>query len=381
MKILVINSGSSSIKYKFFDMAISASLCKGLVERIGTSSSILSHQKDEAKPSILKIEAKDHNQAIKHILRVLTNPSLGVISSYKDISAIGHRVVHGAEAFREPTIIDTKVLRVLEKYNELAPLHNPPAILGIKACQRFAKKLMQVAVFDTAFHQTLPKKAYTYAIPLEFYNELGIRRYGFHGTSHKFVAYQASRILKKDIKRLKLVTCHIGNGCSVTAVNQGASVDTSMGFTPLEGLVMGTRSGDIDPAVLLYIMEKKGYDKGQINTLLNKKSGLLGLSGLSNDMRDVVTAMNNGNKRAKLAVDVFIYRIKKYIGAYAAVMDGIDAVVLTAGIGENLPLLKNRISQELRGFLNSFRARLLVIQTDEELMIARETAGVVRKKK
>lgn len=381
MKILVINSGSSSIKYKFFDMGIVKVLCKGIVERIGSSDTILSHQKDDVKPSILRIEASDHNQAIKHILKVLTNPSLGVIVSYKDITAVGHRVVHGAETFREPTIIDRNVIRSLEKYNELAPLHNPPALLGIKAFQRFAKRIMQIAVFDTAFHQTIPKEAYIYAIPLEFYKELGIRRYGFHGTSHKFVAYQASHILKKDIKKLKLITCHIGNGCSVTAVNQGISVDTSMGFTPLEGLVMGTRSGDIDPAVLLYIMEKKGYDRKQINTLLNKKSGLLGLSGLSNDMRDIVIAMNNGNTRAKLAIDVFIHRIKKYIGAYAAIMDGLDAVVLTAGIGENLPLLKNRIEQELRVFLNSFRARLLIISTDEELMIAKETAGVIIRRK
>lgn len=377
MKILVINSGSSSIKYQFFNAGASDLLCKGIVERIGSGNSTLTHQGCRRKPIVMKVDGPDHHQAIKYIFDTLTSSDSGVIKSYREISGIGHRVVHGAETFTQPTIIDERVIRTIEKFNELAPLHNPPALLGIKACRRFTKNILQVAVFDTAFHQTIPAHAYIYGIPYGFYKDLKIRRYGFHGTSHKFVAHQAAARLKTDLKRLKLITCHLGNGCSITAVRNGRSIDTSMGLTPLEGLLMGTRCGDIDPAVVLYLMEKKGLDIKGMDDLLNKKSGLLGLSGISNDMRDILKAARSGKPRARLALEIFVYRIKKYIGAYAASMDGLDAVVLTAGIGEKSSVIRNRIAKDLKGFLNRFKARLLVIPTNEELMIARETAYVI----
>ena len=381
MKILVINSGSSSIKYQLFDIRGMRSLCKGIVERIGSKSSILTHQRYDEKPALTKVAAADHNKAIRYIFDIITHPDAGVISSYRQISGIGHRVVHGAEVFTKPTIINDRVINTIEHFNELAPLHNPPALLGIRACLRFVRNITQVAVFDTAFHQTIPPHAYIYGIPYEFYRDLKIRRYGFHGTSHKFVAMQAAVRLKRDLRGLKIVTCHLGNGCSITAVKDGISVDTSMGFTPLEGLLMGTRCGDIDPAVVLYIMEKKGLDINQMGELLNKKSGLLGLSGTSNDMRDILRGAKLNKKRAKLALDIFLYRIKKYIGAYAACMDGLDAVVLTAGIGEHVPLVKKNISKGLKRFLFRFKAKVLVIPTNEELMIAQETAQVISKRR
>jgi len=381
MKVLVINSGSSSIKYSLFEMKDSTSRCKGIVERIGFSNSILTYQKGNSKPVIMKVDAPNHHQAIRHIFSSLTNPVSGVIKSYQEISGIGHRVVHGAEAFRKPTLINDKVMKTIEKFSELAPLHNPPALLGITACKKFVGNIPEVGVFDTAFHHTISPRAYVYGIPYEFYKNLKIRRYGFHGTSHKFVAQQAAKRLRKSLKKLKLVTCHIGSGASITAVKNGASIDTSMGFTPLEGLLMGTRSGDIDPAVILFLMEKKGLNVKQMSNLLNKKSGLLGITGISNDMRDVLKAMKKGNPRARLAFEMFLYRVKKYIGSYAAAMDGIDAVVLTAGIGENLPLINQRIEKDLQTFLRRFNAKVLVIPTNEELMIARETAQVISKLK
>jgi acetate kinase len=274
-------------------------------------------------------------------------------------------------------VINNRVIDTIKRFNELAPLHNPPALLGIHACRRFAKNIPQVAVFDTAFHQTMPPSAYIYGIPYEFYKNFKVRRYGFHGTSHKFVAKQAAKRLKKDFKKLKIITCHLGNGCSITAVKNGISIDTSMGFTPLEGLLMGTRSGDIDAAAVLYIMEKKKLDIAKMGDLLNKKSGMLGLSGISNDMRDILKGLRSGNRRARLAFEIFLYRIKKYIGAYAAAMDGLDAVVLTAGIGENVPLVKGRIEKDLKALLGRFRARVLIIPTNEELEIANETSQVI----
>ncbi len=379
MKILVINSGSSSIKYQFFSTDKPEFSCKGIVERIGSRKSSLKHCKYKKRPFVSTVDAIDHYQAIKHIFNMLTCPDLGVIISYKEISAIGHRVVHGAELFSQPTIIDAKVIKAIEKFNDLAPLHNPPALLGIRACRRFAKGISQVAVFDTAFHQTIPSYAYIYGIPYEFYSRYKIRRYGFHGTSHKFVAEKAARIMKKPRAKLKLVTCHLGNGCSVAAIKNGRSIDTSMGLTPLEGLLMGTRCGDIDPAVVLYIMEKKGLSVKSVDNLLNKESGMLGLSGISNDMRDIERKAKAGNKRSKLTLDIFAYRIKKYIGAYTASMDGLDAVVLTGGIGENSSLIRRRISKELRNFLAKFNAKLLVIPTNEELMIARQAEEVIKK--
>ncbi len=381
MKILVINSGSSSIKYQFFSTGRSEPLCKGIVERIGSKRSSSTHCSYDKKPFISTALIVDHHQAIKHIFDMLTCPQQGVIGSYKEISAIGHRVVHGAELFSQPVLINEKVIKAIDKFNDLAPLHNPPALLGIRACRKFAKGISQVAVFDTAFHQTIPPYAYIYGIPYAFYSKYKIRRYGFHGTSHKFVSEQAARIMKKPRSKLKLITCHLGNGCSVTAVNNGRSIDTSMGLTPLEGLLMGTRCGDIDPAVVLYIMEKKGLCIKSVDNLLNKESGMLGLSGISNDMRDIEKHAKEGKKRSKLALDIFVYRIKKYIGAYAASMDGLDAVVLTGGIGENSALIRKSLNRELKSFFSKFKAELLVVPTNEELMISRETVQVIKKHK
>jgi len=381
VKILVINSGSSSVKYQLFNTQDSRSLCKGIVDRIGSNRANIIHSNDGNKNYTKKINAHDHHAAIKHIFDILVSAEYGAIGSWSDISAIGHRIVHGAEVFRKPTLMDKKVIKSIEKFNELAPLHNPPAVLSVKACLKFAQNIPQVAVFDTAFHQTIPPYAYIYGIPYKFYKKYKIRRYGFHGTSHKFVASQAARLLEKPLSRLNLITCHLGNGCSITAVKKGRSIDTSMGFTPLEGLLMGTRSGDIDPAAVLYIMEKEKISVKDADDLLNKRSGMLGLSGVSNDMRDILKQVRLGNKRAKLALDIFIYRIRKYIGAYAASMDSLDAVVLTGGIGENSDIIKRRISKEMSGFLRRFRAKLLVIPTNEELMIAKETAEIIKKKR
>jgi acetate kinase len=376
MKILVINSGSSSIKYQFFSIGGATFLCKGNVERIGLNNSVLTHQKQQQHLSV-KVKAANHNDAIRHIFAILSDPKEGVIKSYRQISGIGHRVVHGAEEFTQPTVITDTVIKNIEKFNKLAPLHNPPSLLGIKACRRFAKNIIQVAVFDTSFHQTMPAYAYIYGIPYHFYQDMRIRRYGFHGTSHKYVAKRAAEILRRNLKDLRIITCHLGNGCSITAVKNGVSIDTSMGFTPLEGLLMGTRCGDIDPTAVLYIMEKKGLNIKQMSDILNKKSGLLGLSGTSSDMRDILKEVKVGKTRARLAFEIFLYRIKKYIGAYAASMDGLDAVVLTAGIGENESSIKERLREDLKLFLAKFKARILVIPTNEELMIAHETAHVI----
>ncbi len=378
MKILVINSGSSSIRYQLFDTKRPRPLCKGIVERIGTGKSFLTHHKGDKNTFKHNIHAPDHHQAMKHIFGIITNPGLGVIKSHSQIAGIGHRVVHGAEIFTKPTVINNKVFNVIKKFSKLAPLHNPPAILGIDACRKFSKTIPQVAVFDTAFHQTIPKKAYMYGIPYRFYKKYSLRKYGFHGTSHMYVANEAARRLKKPLGSLKMITCHLGNGCSITAVKGGKSIDTSMGFTPLEGVMMGTRSGDIDAAAVLYLMEKEHLSIREINNLLNKKSGLLGLSGISNDMRDIKKRALSGDKRAALAIKVFIYRILKYIGAYIAVMDGVDAIILTAGIGENFTLLRKKLKNYLKNMLRNFSARILVIPTNEELMIAKQTEQVLR---
>lgn len=350
MKVLVINCGSSSIKYKFFDMPKEALISKGLIEHIGEKGSKIS----------------DHRTGLKIILEKINGVSL-----------VGHRVVHGAEEFKKPTLLNNSVLRKIRQCCLLAPLHNPANLMGILACKELLPNIKQVAVFDTAFHQTLPDYAYIYGLPYSYYTRFGIRKYGFHGTSHEYVASEAARIFKKPINRLKIITCHLGNGCSITAVNRGKSIDTSMGFTPLEGLIMGTRCGDIDPALVSYIMRKKRFNVDQIDALLNKASGLKGISGLSNDMRILEERLNSGDKRARLAIDIFVYRIKKYIGAYTAIMNGCDVLVFTAGIGENQKRIRDRICKGSFSHLK-IKPRILVIPTNEELMIARKAMRLIK---
>ena len=353
-------------------------LAKGIVEKIGQANSFLIYQPKGKGQVKAKVKAPNHNAAVKLVIQSLIQKGRGVISSISEIDAVGHRVVHGGEKFKKSTLIGKKVIKAIEQYSKLAPLHNPPNLAGIYACRRLFVKLRQVAVFDTAFHQSMPCFAYLYGLPFAIYKRYGIRRYGFHGTSHRYVATQAGKTLRKPLKSLKIITCHLGNGCSITAIDRGKSVDTSMGFTPLEGLVMGTRCGDIDPAAVLYLMRKKKLNVAQADKLLNNSSGLLGLSGRSNDMRDILKLARQGNQRANIALEVFIYRIKKYIGAYIGAMNGCDVLVFTAGIGENQPYVRRRISQGVSSLLNKFRTRTLVISTNEELMIARDTYALVR---
>ena len=367
MIVLVINCGSSSAKYQLFDADRKVSLSKGTIERIGQYGSL----------------CPNHHAAIKIIVDRLTDKKTGVIDSAAEIGGVGHRVVHGGEEFKESTLITKKVITSIEKYSALAPLHNPPSLSGIRACQEILKGVPQVAVFDTSFHQTMPEAAFLYGLPLEYYKKYALRKYGFHGTSHRFVAEEAARQLGKPKNRLKLITCHLGNGCSMTAVDGGRSIDTSMGFTPLEGLIMGTRSGDLDPAAVLILLEKEGSSTSAINDLLNKKSGLLGISGVSNDMRDILKGSKGKGSRArrcKLAIEMFIYRIKKYIGSYMAAMGGLDAVVFTAGISENNPWLVNRIKKDLARCL-PVGVKFIVIPTNEELLIARDTFGIIKRKR
>ena len=358
MLILVINSGSSSVKYQLYDMPKEKCLAKGIVEKIGK-------------------KVPDHKAAVKLVIQSLVEAGQRVISSIDEIKAIGHRVVHGGEKFKKSTLINRKVIEAMKQYSRLAPLHNPPNLAGIYACKRLLPRLPQVAVFDTAFHQSMPGYAYLYGLPYEIYKSYAIRRYGFHGSSHRYVANKASDILHRPIKSLKVITCHLGNGCSITAVEKGKSIDTSMGFTPLEGLVMGTRCGDIDPAAVLYLMRKRKLNITKASELLNKSSGLLGLSGKSNDMRDILRLSRRGNQRAKVALEVFIYRVKKYIGAYIAAMNGCDAIVFTAGIGENQPYIRDKVCKGLSSLIRNFKIRILTIRTNEELMIARDTYKLV----
>jgi len=380
--ILVINCGSSSAKYQLFDVAGKKSLAKGVVERIGQADSSLNHEKD-GHPSLRQsVLCHDHHAAIGIIVEILTSKRHGVISSKHEIGGIGHRVVHGGEEFKESTLITDRVVKSIEKSSELAPLHNPPSLSGIRACAKILKGVKQVAVFDTSFHQTMPEEAFVYGIPYGYYKKYGIRKYGFHGTSHRFVSEEAARVLGRPLKSLKMVTAHLGNGCSMAAVDKGKSRDTTMGFTPLEGLLMGTRSGDLDPAVVLYILEKENLSLNFVNDLLNKNSGLLGLSGISNDMRDILKgARSKGQaaRRCKLAIKIYIYRIKKYIGAYFAAMGGLDAVVFTAGVGENSPWLVGRIKKELKNVVPK-KTKFLAIPTNEELLIARDTYRMIRRK-
>ena len=397
MKILVINAGSSSLKYQLLDPEKQQVLAKGLCERIGIDGRFTYKPEGKEPVKDAEVAMPTHSEAIQTVLNALVDPSNGVISSMDEIDAVGHRVVHGGEKFAKSVLITDEVMAAIEECNPLAPLHNPANIIGIKACQTLMPKTPMVAVFDTAFHQTMPALAYTYALPYEFYTEDKVRRYGFHGTSHKYVTARAAAMLGKPIQELKLISCHLGNGSSITAVDGGKSVDTSMGFTPLAGLPMGTRSGDLDAGILEYLMHKHGYDIDKMLNILNKKSGVEGISGVSSDFRDLETAANEGNDRAQLALDVFAYSVKKLIGSYAAAMGGVDAVIFTAGVGENDPGTrakavaglefmgiqidpeKNNVrGKEVDVAAAGSRARVLVIPTNEELMIAQDTAALVK---
>lgn len=351
-------------------------MLSGIAERIGKSGSYIVHHKGK-KTNKRKVMLLDYFSAIEKIAELLVHSEWGAIKDKGEIDAIGHRVVHGGEEFKSSVIINKYVLDRIGFYSRLAPLHNPPAYNGIKATMKIFPGLKQVAIFDTAFHQTMPEEAFMYGLPLKLYDKYCIRRYGFHGTSHRYVAAAAAKKLKKPLKKLKLITCHLGNGCSITAVKAGKSIDTSMGFTPLEGLVMGTRCGDIDPALVGYIMEKEKLNIAEVSTLMNRKSGLFGLSGISNDMRDLLSFAAKGNKKAKLAIDVFIYRVKKYIGAYMAAMNGADAIILTAGIGENVSMIKKRLNRELSNLIGK-KIKILCIHTEEELLIAKDTFELIR---
>ncbi len=393
MKILVINAGSSSLKYQLINMEDQSVMAKGLCERIGIDGR-LTHSKGGEKFQ-KDLTLKDHGDAIQAVLDSLTDKEMGVIASMDEINAVGHRVVHGGEAFSGSALITESVMKALNECIELAPLHNPPNITGIEACAKIMPNVPQVGVFDTAFHQTMPKKAYLYAIPYKYYENYKIRRYGFHGTSHKYVSMKAAELLGKPIEELKIVTCHLGNGSSISAVDGGKSVDTSMGFTPLAGIMMGTRSGDIDPAIVEFIANKENKTAKEVVSILNKESGALGLSEISSDFRDLSDAADKGDEKAKAALDIFAYGVQKYIGTYAAAMGGIDAVVFTAGIGENDAALREKVAGNL-GFMgikinkdkNNVRGtvditaddatvKTLVIPTNEELMIALETEKLV----
>ena len=361
MKVLVINCGSSSIKYKLYHFPKKKLLAKGLIDRIGARGGA----------------AKSHSHGTKLVFQSLLKQ--GAIRGLDEISVIGHRVVHGAENFRKPTIINNRVIKKIKECSKLAPLHNPANLAGILGCKKLLPKVVQVAVFDTAFHQTIPESAYMYAVPERFYKKYKVRKYGFHGTSHQFIAQQAAKVLKKPLNKLKLITCHLGNGCSVTAVDRAKSVDTSMGFTPLEGLVMGTRCGDIDVAAVFYIMQKAKLSIGRMDNILNKESGLLGVSRISNDIRPIRKKAKKGNPLAKLALGMFIYRIEKYIGAYLLALGGADAVCFTAGIGENCPDITNRIKKDIKKLTNN-KTKVLIIHTDEELMIADHAYHLAKKR-
>ena len=396
MKVLVINCGSSSLKYQILDMTHESLLCKGLVERIGMDGSVITHEKIGMDKVKTEVPMKDHKDAIEQVLKAVQDPETGVVASMDEIGAVGHRVVHAGEKYASSVLITEEVIKALEECVELAPLHNPPNLLGIAACQELMPNTPMVAVFDTAFHQTMPPESYIYAIPYEYYQKYRIRRYGFHGTSHKYVAERAAKILNTDLGDLKLITCHLGNGASVSAIKRGKCIDTSMGFTPLEGLVMGTRSGDIDPAIVTYIREKENLPQGKVNEILNKKSGVLGISGVSSDFRDIEAAVEEGNERAALALKVFAHKVRFYIGAYIAEMNGVDAIIFTAGVGENDTMMReiicnnlgnlgiklDPVKNKIRGketiiSADDARVKLIMIPTNEELMIARDTYNIV----
>ena len=399
MKVLVINCGSSSLKYQLIDMATEESLAQGLVERIGIEGSVLTQKVEGKDKYIVKEQMKDHKDAIRLVLAALVDENNGVIKSMDEISAVGHRVVHGGEKYKESVVINDEVKANIEECFKLAPLHNPANMIGIKACEELMPNTPMVAVFDTAFHGTMPEDAYIYALPYELYEKHGIRKYGFHGTSHKYVSQTCAEVMGRDIKDLKIITCHLGNGASLCAVKNGVSVDTSMGFTPLEGLAMGTRCGNIDPAIVTFLMKEEGLSVDEVNDLLNKKSGVLGISGISSDFRDIEdAAFNKNDRRAKLALKIFEYKIRTTIGAYAAAMGGVDAIVFTAGVGENGPETREKcleglefLGVEIDKEANNVRGKVreiskagckvkaFVIPTNEELVIARDTLELIKK--
>jgi len=398
MKILVLNVGSSSLKYQLFNMEDESVIASGKVERIGMDTAILIYEPIDKEPVKKVMEILEHTTAIKKVLELLIDNKLGVISSMNEIDAVGHRIVHGGEAFSDAVLITDKVKDAIKEVFDLAPLHNPANLLGVKATEQVLPNKPQVAVFDTAFHQTMPPESYLYPLPSILYKKYKVRKYGFHGTSHKYVSQRAAEYLNKKIEELKIISCHIGNGASITAIKYGKSIDTSMGMTPLEGLIMGTRSGDIDPAIIPFIMGKEDLNINEVNSMLNKHSGLFGITGISGDMREIEEAMFEGDKRAELAFKMYEYRIRKYIGAYAATMNGVDVILFTAGVGENSSVLRKALCLNL-GYLgveidleaNSIRSKevrkissdnskvaVLVVPTNEELMIARETLKIVK---
>lgn len=401
MKVLVVNAGSSSLKYQLIDSETEQVLAKGLCERIGINDSKLVYKAEGKGSHEFKKDMSDHTAAITMVLDALVDKDIGILKSMDEIDAVGHRLVHGGEKFTESALINGEMLETMEELTELAPLHNPANLMGVRACREIMKTTPMVGVFDTAFHQSMPAQAFLYGLPYEFYTDMKIRRYGFHGTSHLYVSQRAAAMLQKPVEETKIITCHLGNGSSITAVNGGKSVDTSMGFTPLEGVPMGTRCGDIDPAIVTYLMERNGWSVAEVNSYMNKKSGVAGISGVSSDFRDLAEAEKNGNKRAKLALDVFAYKVKRYIGAYMAAMNGADAIVFTAGIGEHDVDVRERILSDME-FLGieldkeynqngphgkeitiskpNSRVKVFVIPTDEEMVIARDTARLVNAK-
>lgn len=401
MKILVLNCGSSSVKYKLIDTDTDVTMAEGGVEKIGLEDGFLKFKKPDGSKEIKQLGLIDHKAAVMAILENLTDPTVGCIKSFEEIDAVGHRVVHGGEKFASSVLITDEVIQQVKDCYDLAPLHNPANITGIEAITALLPDVPQVGVFDTAFHQTMPARSFMYAIPYEYYKNDGVRRYGFHGTSHRYVSQRAAEILGEPIEKLKMVTCHIGNGGSITAVDGGKSIDTSMGLTPTEGLMMGTRTGDIDPGAITYLMTKYGMSAADVQTLINKKSGVAGISGISNDMREIEAAVNAGDPRAKLALDMYELRILKYVGAYAAEMGGLDVIVFTGGVGENqtgvrenvcepLKFMGVEIDKELNAVTRgtetiistpSSRVKVLIVPTDEELTIARDTQDIVSKLK
>lgn len=398
MNILVINCGSSSLKYQLIDSESEKVLAKGLCERIGIDGSAITHQPAGGEKLTTEVDMPNHTAAVKYVIEKLVDPEVGVVTSLDEIGAVGHRIVHGGEKFASSVVIDDEVMKAVEECNDLAPLHNPANLIGINSCKEIMPKVPMVAVFDTAFHQTMPKEAYLYGLPYKYYEKYKIRRYGFHGTSHDFVSSRAAEMLGKKREDLKIIVCHVGNGASVSAVKNGKCVDTSMGLTPLEGLIMGTRSGDLDPAIISFLADKEGLSADGVINICNKEAGVLGLSGgLSSDFRDLGTAAEEGNKKAKTALATWSYRVAKYVGAYAAAMNGVDVIAFTAGVGENNCSARAQICEYL-GYLGvtidkeanakrgeevvistpDSKTTVMVVPTNEELAIARETLRLVK---